>query len=236
MSCVVVQASWAPGRVKVSHTFKSWLCDQSIRLWRAGVPYIGRFPFPKEYKSGAAPFGDGVLSRTKLQRIRQPAGGADCRPSCRRRSQSGRSGLGNPSAATRRFGEYVTRQAVRTAVRAAAGAASRAGRGLATRLRRHAASANTSPGRRCGLPSELPPAQPVGQVGAWQPVCGDTPLRRIRHPAGGADCRPSCRRRSQSGRSGLGNPSVATRRLLFPKDFIATHRLSNGRDPFKIAG
>ena len=33
------------------------------------------------------------------------------------------------------------------------------------------------PGRRCGLPSELPPAQPVGQVGAWQPVRGDTPLK-----------------------------------------------------------
>ncbi len=38
-------------------------------------------------------------------------------------------------------------------------------------------SAKTSPGKRCGLPSELPRAQPVGQVGAWRPVCGDTPLK-----------------------------------------------------------
>ena len=106
-----------------------------------------------------------------------PAGGADCRPSCRGRSQSGRSGLGNLSAATRRTSP---RQAVRTAVRAAAGAASRADRGLATCLRRHAAR---HPGRRCGLPSELPRAQPVGQIGAWQPVCGDTPLTRPRRHA-----------------------------------------------------
>ena len=81
----------------------------------------------------------------------------------------------------------------------------------------------------CGLPSELPRAQPVGQVGALGNPSAERHCRlKFHNPAGGADCRPSCRRRSQSGRSGLGNPSAATRRSGLGNRSAATRRIMRG--------